>query len=102
MAALPRDAADVGTVRQQLQQKLPQLDLPAACGEEGSQPQAEWGKLEIRWETDRAWGNRCLGGKGSVQLRSWGQRERLAKEGLISKAVLAITELFHNGNTTST
>lgn len=33
VATLPCDAAGVRAVGQQLQQKLPQLDLPAACGE---------------------------------------------------------------------
>ena len=35
VATLPRDAAGVRAVSQQLQQKLPQLDLAAACGEGG-------------------------------------------------------------------
>lgn len=36
VGALPGDAVGVGAVRQQLQQELPQLDLPAPCGEEQS------------------------------------------------------------------
>lgn len=50
-------------------------------------------------------GNRPSLGKpvpGRERISPAVQLERLAKEGLISKPVLAITELFHNGNTAPT